>query len=682
MNNLKKVIVPVFTISITFLFLSCELKNTVVPSWETKATVPLITKSFTSLELISESDTAIKTDNFNNYYYFDSKEINPVTFDNKIKISDKTENGTATLDSLKIGGLNNNLSISFGKLKPALSVLLHNKLITVEPFAIPLRTQSFPKITQFEYAVLDEFPVQNIVLTAKNEMPIPVDNLTFSIKSVSSGVEIASGTFPLIAKNDSSSKSISVGGKTLTGDMKIEITGHSDGSPSTPVKLDSTKGLKFGLISKDLRIKEAKAQIIATEFSTKDSIEIEEDKVTAKEVTIRSGNMQININNSSEIAGFADISSPQLKNSAGTPFQQSIPIKAKQSSTPFIIPLDNYILDFPDKPIVRFNLKIRISASTVPAVVKKTDIISYTTKLTNVKPLKVIGNFKETADSNEPDTSTISYPKELDGVDLFFDKGTIDATIFNGLGVPVKVSPVIVFLQKNGVLDTVKFGTGVFPVTLHASVTPGIPQKFTKALALSDIPGLSEKFNQHPAKVWFFGNATAAPGGYNNGFIYDTSSVRGTVKFSVPLRVKSNTGFKKETTSTFTPESFTGIQNAQLNIHVTNKVPFRTAFRISFLGVKNDTLLTFPKKSETSEYREIPQPPLKADGSVSSALETEIVPFVLSRTELDLMEKSVKVVLKIRIFTSNSTSGNFIQLNSADQLKFIVYSTIGAKINE
>ncbi len=685
MNNLQKIIVSVFSLSILFLFSSCELKNTVLPSWENNITVPLITKSFTSLELISESDTAIKTDNLNNYYYFDSKEINPVTFDNKIKIADKTENGTATLDSLKISGLNTSLILTFGKLKPNLS-LSHNQTILVPAFPIPLRSQNFPKINDFEYAKLDDG--QNIVLKVSNEMPFPVDNLTFSIKSISSGLEIATGTFPLIAKNDSSSQSVSVGGKTLTGDMKIEIAGHSDGSPSTLVTIDSTKGLKFKLISKDLSVAEAKAKIIATKFTIQDSIMIEQDKVIAKTVTIRSGLMKIDISNGSEVTGSLSIHSDEIKSATGAPFNRNIEIKAKQNSVSELIPLDNFVFDFPLKPIVKFDITVNVNASnTSPPypTFRKTDIISYVTKLTNVKPLKVIGNFKETLDSNEPDTSDISYPKDLDGVDLFFDKGTLDATIYNGLGVPVNVSPVIVFLQKNGIketLDTVKFSPGIFPVTIPASVTPGTPQKFTKSLLLSDIPGLSEKFNSRPAKVWFFGNATASPGGYNNGFIYDTSSVKGSIKFTVPLRFKSNSGFKKETSSTFSPESFTGIQNAQLNIHVTNKVPFRTAFRIAFLGIKNDTLLTFPKKSEASTYREIPQPTLKADGSVSSALETDITPFELNRDELDLMEKSVKVVLKIKIFTSNNSAGNYIQLNSADQLKFLVYSTIGAKINE
>lgn len=679
MNCLKKISYSFLFIFLFLSFSSCELKNTVLPSWENKATVPLITKSFTSLELISESDTAIKLDNANNYYYFSSKEINPVTFDNKIKIADKSENGIATLDSLKIGGLNSSLNLTFGKLKPNLS-LLHNQTVTVQAFAIPLRSQSFPKITEFEYAKLDQD--QTVILKISNNMPFPVDNLTFSIKSISSGLEIANGTFPLVAKNDSSSQAVSVGGKTLTSDMKIDITGHSDGSPTTPVKIDSTKGLKFKLSSNDLSVAEAKAKILATEFSTKDSIEIEQDKVVARNVKIRSGTMQINITNSSEITGSADISSPQLKNSGGTLFSQSIPIKSKQASTPFIIPLDNYELDFPIKPIVRFNLKIRINASTGFAIVKKTDVISYVTKLINVKPLKVIGNFKETIDSNDPDTSTINFPKELDGVDLFFDKGNISSTFYNGLGIPVKVSPIIVLLQQNGKNDTIKFSPGVFPVDIPASITPGVPQKISKEISISEIPGLSEKLNLHPKKMWFFGNATAAPGGFVNGFVYDTSSIKGNVQFTIPLRLKSNSGFKKETTSTFSPESFTGIQNAQLNIHITNKVPFRTEFRIAFLGAKNDTLLVFPKPSEAETYRKIPQPNLKADGSVSSALEMDITPFELNRSELDLLEKSVKVVLKIKIFTSNNTVGNYIQLNSADQLKFLIYSTIGAKINE
>lgn len=677
-----KVICRILLVSALIFQIGCEIKDPVLPTWENKATVPLISANYTSIDLVSESDSSIKTDVSGNYYYSNTDTIKQVDLSDKLKLKNRIESGSTGLDTLKIDSFQTDeVSFSLGKINSELGNA-NGQQTVIPSFDFQVPSAPFKALSGFEYAILE--PNQQLQIKITNTLGIDISNLKLTIEEISPSRIIVSKTLNSnIISGETVFENIDIGGKKLSNDMAISVTGSSSGSNNQSVLIDTSLSMKFEVISSELIISEAKAKISLSEFSIKDSTVIEQDRVIAKDVTLKSGTLKITINNESEISGSIVISSKELKTSAGgSSFTQTIPILAKQSGVPVIVPLENYFLDFPVKPAIYFNIKVKVGGSSQFITVKKTDQVKYFTEISDAVPKLVHGYFVESNEDSDPDTSDITYPNDLGDTDIFLDDGFAEATVSSGLGVPAQITPLIIFKYDHSADDTLQFSPGIFPQSIPAAPSVGQFATITKKINLTDMIGFNEKLNKRPKTILVMGKTKVAPGGYPNGFIDNNYTIKGTVKVNFPIRFKTNTGFKKEIVDDFPSDTFDHLESAQLNVQVQNGVPFRTAFRISFLNSKNDTVLTFPKKTEPNRFIEISQPEIDPEGKVISPLLQNLAPFNLSREELDILAKAKKTHVIFKLFTSNTDAGRFIQLNSSDQLKFTMFTTIGTRVNQ
>lgn len=663
--------------------LSCELKDPVLPSWENSATVPLITAQYSMSEIMEKMDTMITADPNGNYYISHDSYIAPVLLDDKIKIDPQTKSGSTKLDSLKVDPIQSSeVRISLKTFDPAIAAF-HGNEIAVPAFQFSIPQQKFQSVGSFDYIKLE--PNQNVTLSVTNQLPVPIDSVTIYLYEINPQRLIISHSVKTpIPSGIDQNILIAVGGKTLTNDMSVKLTGYSSGS-SDAIPIDSTKSVKLKLKSGTMRIEEALAKVVAATFSSKDSISITHESVTPTEIEIKTGTMTVTIDNKSEITGKIRVTSKQLKTSKnGTAFDKTISLLSKSVSPPLNLSLDGYYLNLTTtQSKVLFDIKVDIDSSTTFKTIRKSDVISYKVDVLNIRPNKVTGQFSKTLKSTTPDTVTLTYSKEIKNADLFFASGNTDMNLKSSIGLPVEVNPFVIMKFPNGSIDTLKFKPGIFPMVIPAATDINPVKNLTKSIQLSDMIGFNEKLNQKPNKIWFYANAAAAPTGLNDGYIYDTSSVSGSLSSFLPVHIKTNTGIAVSQKQSLTPEIIEEtIKSTELFTRVTNNLPFKTTLRIAFLGIKGDTLMVVPKNTNGNpNYFTIPQPDISADGRVTAPLEYVMPSIKFSRAELDLLGKTFSVDLQVKVFTSNTTTGNFIRINSSDFLKIRMFSTIGLGIN-
>jgi len=662
---------------------SC-LDSPVVPSWTVKGTTALLDSKVSALEVVKSSDSAIVDENLQLFFIKDIK-LKNIGVGDSLEVEDKGFDGEQVMDSIKVDAFDSDpLTIKASSLN---ALLTDNYTGPIVGFNFSVSNRDFTGLSEYEYADIEPASPghpQLVSLQISNNLPIPITIKSVTLKNKATGATIGSQTINKnIPAGTNSSVDLAMGGKRITNAMQLSFDGSSTGA--TSAKIEPTSGINFKIASTELLVSEARGTVAGTKYNETTTVDAGMDDFSPTRIDVKSGNLEYKVVNNSEMTGFATVKIPELKKD-GVVYQGQIAIPPKSTATNSP-DLAGYTITpaYPAANSPKLNMVVTfdLKKSTGFITVKKTDKITYSAKIKSIQHKFAQGNIKERTQNSDQDTSTIDWPKELDNVNLQFDKATITAKLASSLGIPAEVTPYVLFDQPNNTTDSLVFASGVFPMKLTAATLASPFIRLTKAIDLNQINDFNKILNRRPEQIRYYVSATAAKGSLVDGFVFDTSAVKGNLELKIPIRFKSTTGYQKDSLYSVTPGTLTGMKSASLILDVQNKIPLKIGLNFAFVDADKKTLITYPKPVGTKTFYSLPVPPINSLGR-STGYGTDKIIITLEESDFKLLEKASYILLKYRVDTNESqgTSGGYSEILTTDDIHIVLGADIQYKVNE
>ncbi len=228
--------------------------------------------------------------------------------DEIIQIPDTTIEQSLTLDSLKLEDKTQAESISLGEIANNIGFPVgtfinnnngNNLILPGFPNALSNSTFPFDGTQFFETATFKEGYMD---LKADNGLPLDIANLSFELKNKVSQTVIAAYTFDTIPAGSSDSVTFDLAGKTVDGQMEVNVINMDIlGSGTDSVLIDTTDALVITITVRDLVVDSATAIFPAQDiinFKSNSPYKMGGPEFTS--MTIRTGILQVNITSTIE----------------------------------------------------------------------------------------------------------------------------------------------------------------------------------------------------------------------------------------------------------------------------------------------------------------------------------------------------------------------------------------------
>lgn len=664
---------------------SC-LDSPVTPTWTLNGTTALLDSKVSAIEIVKSSDSGVVNENLQLFFIKNIK-LKNIGVGDSIKVDQKGFSGSVVMDSLKVDAFDSDPL--FIKASDLDSRLATNASVPVPAFTKTISNTDVPGLSDnfsmvlLDVATLPDHP-QQIRLEITNNLPFPIKINTVSLKNKSDATPFTSASPGVtIPFSETLIVELNVGGEKITDKMQLTF-GVSTTASATPVTITSQSGLNFTVASDELIATELVGKVAKSTYKSSEEVDAGMKDFFPTEIIVNSGKIKYNMVNVSEMTGKAIVTIPELSK-AGKVYQDELVLEPKKTTSK-AVSLAGYSIKpaYPMADLPKLNLKItfEIQKSTGLVSVKNTDSISYSASIDSIKHKFARGKIKERIQESDQDTTTVDWPKELNNVTLEFDKATITAKLTSSLGIPAEVTPRILFDQPNHTKDSLTFASGVFPMMLSAATLASPFIKLTKAIELNQMNGFNTILNKKPEKIRYYVAATAAKGGFNDGFVFDTSAVKGNLELKIPVRFKSPTGYQKDSLYEVSPGTLTGMKSATLILDVKNKIPLKIGLNFAFVDAAKQTLVTYPKPVGNKTFYSLPVPPVNALGR-STGYGSDKILIKLEEADFKLLEKASYILLKYRVDTNESSgpSGGYSEILTTDDVHIVLGADIQYKVN-
>ncbi|NUQ81228.1 MAG: hypothetical protein HUU10_06420 [Bacteroidetes bacterium] len=664
--------------------LACDLKEPVGPTWTLKGAAPLFNGEFGVAEMLESADSSIRTEN-QRIFWVKSLDLNRTELSDSVKVDDRSIRGTQLLDSLSLDQFKSD----------TLSLKGTDLNANLQPGTINLSTQvtfsknnlGFSGLDNFEYGIFN--PDQSISFFIRNTFPfnIILTSLTLSNGSGPNPTFFSRTDTLRILPGRTRQLSIAIGGKRIQSNLKLDIAGRTN-APGV-VTIDPEDGLEFFINGDDLYVTEARGRFKTPEYKSERVTDVGMEDFQPSLIRVGAGRMKYRINNQSAITGTIFITIPEMKKGT-TAFTESInfPGNAVDTGSFVLTGFDIRPDGFPLTPVIRTQITYQLNTGTSFVTLKETDSIGYQFTISGIEPVYLEGNFNERATFSGFDTTTIKWPQDLRDISLEFDEASIVASINNSIGLKAEVTPRIIFTRPSGQDDSLMFSSGTFPIKIDAA-TPGIRvQKTVKSLELADVLNFNQVLNAKPTQVRYGVDAVGARGSNQSGFLYDTSSVSGSLKIKMPLRFKSTTGYEKDTLAALDIHSVKGLQEALLRTEYKNRLPYSVSYSLTFTDKDTIPLFRLPDDNTANSFV-LGAAPVAADsptqkGGYAIGYTQSVLPTSLTHEQIQKMEQAafVRIVLRLTTTAESGPSAGYSEVREDDHLILRVSGQMKYKVND
>jgi len=255
--------------AIVLVLFSCK-KDELKPNWDVDLLAPIFHSTLTIDNIINDTLKQINNDNLVSLIY--QNNLYKLNIDSLFKIPDTTASYTAKLNSLNLGKITISHRVSLGDIANMdkqehgatgglyeLIMTAHN---TGQPATItPISEQTFDTIpiNANNYFQTVSILQGYIDISINNQLPINITNLVFELKNQSNGTLILRDTFPMIFSHSIVTKTKSIAGLTVSGNMIGEVKLSSPGS-SGDVTIDTSNAITAKIVIRDVSLSSAIAK--------------------------------------------------------------------------------------------------------------------------------------------------------------------------------------------------------------------------------------------------------------------------------------------------------------------------------------------------------------------------------------------------------------------------------------
>lgn len=239
----------------------------------------------------------------------------------------------------------------------------------LRPYAgqsIPIAAQDFtlaPILIDFKDFASLTLSQGTLYVHLKNNMPFALGK-PIRVQLVDRGYGQILGTAvfePLLLGNGGQLvRTINLANKIISNQIDMLISGHQDGSGSQSYLIDSSSDMQITLQINDLVITSATAKIPQQSFNWDENFDLSTDSITVFRAKIKSGNINMKIQNDLPFAAICKIEIPGLFSASQTSFVQEINMMPRASQ--------NSIIELSDKTIelTDGNLNVSLTATIQP----------------------------------------------------------------------------------------------------------------------------------------------------------------------------------------------------------------------------------------------------------------------------------------------------------------------------
>jgi len=392
-----------------------------------------------------------------------------------------------------------------GQTIPEVEILLSQLLGAEIPTGVPipggLPAQPFDQTVPLPLEGVTSLTIVSggLDLSIDNGFPVALENVRIEILDNGAGGNVVdSADLGTIAAGGSGSGTVSLAGKTVSGDLALRITGRTQGAEE--VTLETDPSLIINATLQPLEVSEAVALIPAQEIE--DSLVLPlDDRVLVDRAAIEQGRITLIVTNEIPIIMSVSLTLPDLLDADGNPQVFNIPRLSQNAPTDTTFELAG--TEF--RPSDPTKLKIEYTASTFPTdteVPIRSDSEIKIEAISEPLVFSIVQGRLNGIQLDLPDQEqTIDFPDGLDNVAI--SDITLDASITSAVGFTAEIS--LEFIGTNS------FGN---VVTLDGSArfeagNPDSPNPQTIRFA----EGLSDFINNLPTHILIRSGISIGGGG-------------------------------------------------------------------------------------------------------------------------------------------------------------------------
>ena len=245
------------------------------------------------------------------------------------------------------------------------------------------------------------------------------DQIMLEITDEDNGTLIARIDLGRIEHNSTGTYFVNLADKTISSNLKVKIYGSLVGSEGQEVLIPSDAGFTVTVTPHDIIADQARARLPQQTFELAGDVDINSDTLKVRTASVKTGSINLSVNNQFQFPIDVAITIPNIKNSGGNAMHVLLTISANGYFEETIV-LDNALLDIDGKDLT-FETKLSIypdpqSYYTMSAG----DELTVNIDISDVQLAEVTGDFDIGAEF--PDISEEvfkNFPEELENISLY-----------------------------------------------------------------------------------------------------------------------------------------------------------------------------------------------------------------------------------------------------------------------
>ena len=578
----------------------CKLSD---KKWDINMLVPLAHADLTINNLVR--DSSLKKFPDSSLYLVSVQPLKSLNISNLLTVPDTSFQNTVSLKKITLGHRTLKHDITLGEVAskafgiPA-SVLEGQKIVIDSISNLNLGKTPVNAQSLFTSAT---FIGGSLQLSVYNGFPVEITNVHFQLINQPDNTTIIDDTINTILRHGTATKSYPLTGKTLSGNLILNILNMSSpGSAPDSVLIDTTNAISITLSGSDLSVSSATA-IFPAQNLINDSVDINYNLhgPLFTSFVIRSGKIRFTTTSSIPDTIHLSYSIPgAIKN--GQPIDEKliVPPATKNSTTVSdSFPLNGYSVDLKGQKGQSYNTFYNILTAHIDSTGKLeslslADSINIFYGLFKVVPEYAVGYLGTRTYIEGPEAVPLDFFKNMSANKLTIPNLKVTLLISNGIGAPAlatlksitavnsKTNKQIALICSKyigvplnipGAADTLKSATIEFPLDNTNS-------------NVSDLLGIL------PDKLLYLFNFTIDPKGnasnYND-FIYYGSTISASLNIQLPLELGIDGLVLQDTMIPNITNNIdlTRVQNGTMHITVSNSYPLSAKLQLYILDNSN-----------------------------------------------------------------------------------------------
>lgn len=691
-------------ISLAMIFLSLIYLSSCVdfpsgfegPVFDTELNLPVTNRSYSLEELLDKDSSLTSRESDNVLVYSSSQDIDAVMVNDNAKLDDFSSDISSEIGEIKIDDVQpDSTEVLVGAFwdYDTISGLFPRQTINPQ--------LNFPPVNAFEEATL-KTGILRVVF--KNTLPLVTYMEEFALFNTGNPTAVFDTSFGFreagfqIPADSEVSVDFNLAGVTMSSDLSYDATFYSPGS-ATPVDVTNDEGtvVVYNFVNNTLVIESALAEIpeqddivTANNFRLGDEDGLgRTDKIS--EAEFKSGSMTMFITNHFNVDLNLDITIKNLINPAtGVAYHRNLNLNANQTGEGLgsIADLNGWkiISLTPGTPTdsIEYEIVAKVGETSSPVRITEGDSIAVDLDFTNVVMRSASGQLKPfdfTMDATEFDLDYGDLNDKFTYNGANFNSPVVNLNLENSAGFGFLLNGKLVGENKGGDTSYVDLTN----IQINSDGTSIVPLDDEFKSLLSSFSGtLPDNFRLN--------GTITVNNDYNDGSVYDTDSISGTVAFDMPLDVGFSGGQIIDTVEL----DFGDVDTAELDnvnegtifMELVNGTGADIKFFGEVLDVNGNFIINLPPNpvndgsGNMNDTLTVPAATVDGNGNVTAPTTVTRQMNATGDQISDIIDgENIRVIIKMVTAGAAGSNPNPIKFKTTDEFRFRVWAKANLRID-